>query len=125
MSFGLKLRQLRERAGKSQANIAQAAGYDHSFISRLEGGYRDPSREAVETISKALGLSEMDKDVLLASAGYLPSKASHLLGYPILRDIGESLDKLPPDFRAMGLAGLEITWLGLCAMQTLDKPLTK
>ena len=125
MDFGAELKRYRERYPISQSKLALKCDFDHSYISRLESGERMPSREAILKLSAALELSEVDSDRLLASGGFMPSKASHLLGYPILRDIGESLDKLPPDFRAMGLAGLEVAWLGLCAMQTLDKPLAR
>lgn len=119
MSFGAELRRYREQAGKSQAKTAQAAGFDHSYVSRLESGERVPSREAIDKLSAALGLSEVDKDRLLASGGFLPSKASSLFPYPILGDIAIALNQLAPELRAMGLAGLEVSWLGLCGLQTL------
>lgn len=77
--FGHMLRELRMDRRLSQARVADMAGYDHSFLCRLEAGNRDPSREAVETIARVLRLSGPDTDELLMAAGYMPNNAASVL----------------------------------------------
>lgn len=68
--YGSALKDIRRGANISQAKLAERANYDHSFVSRLESGSREPSREATEALSVALESDEMQTDRLLASAGY-------------------------------------------------------
>ncbi len=85
--FAPYLREMRERSRLSQSRLAEAAGFDHSYVSRLECGSRMPTREAVLKFSDALCLSEHDRDGLLASAGFLPGSIESLLaGEPVLSE---------------------------------------
>lgn len=72
-AFGRELCRQRLACRRSIKRLARHAGVDHSHISRLEGGSRQPSREMVMTIADALGVCELDRDRLLATAGYLPA----------------------------------------------------
>ena len=90
--FGSLLKVLRERRGVSQSKLAERAEFDHSYVSRLEGGARMPTRDAVDRLGAALGLGESERDSLLAAAGFLPRDVTHLLSSePVL---GEVLDLL-------------------------------
>lgn len=71
-SFAETLTRLRRRTRFSQARLARSAGFDHSYMSRLESGNRMPTRSAVEKISDTLELTPEDRDDLLISAGFLP-----------------------------------------------------
>lgn len=71
-SFAVALKTYRERSGLSQSQLAVEAGFDHSYISRLEAGTRTPRRDCVLTLAERLGLSCLDGDVLLVAAGYAP-----------------------------------------------------
>lgn len=55
--------------------LAINAGYEHSYVSRLEHGLRAPSRETVLALAAALAATPEETDDLLVSAGYLPSVA--------------------------------------------------
>jgi len=58
-TFGDLLKQLRKRAGMTQADLAAAVGYSASFISALEQNHRLPEVERVrQTFVPALGLQE-------------------------------------------------------------------
>lgn len=58
MSFGKKLKALRESKGLGVNQLALKAGVNASSISRLEKGERkDPTLETVKKLSKALGVS--------------------------------------------------------------------
>jgi transcriptional regulator with XRE-family HTH domain len=80
--FGQMLTRLRTAQRLSQNQLAQRAGLNHSYISRLESGGRgDPSRTVVEQFVGALGLdsSGRDADDLRMAAGFLPVDPAHLL----------------------------------------------
>jgi transcriptional regulator with XRE-family HTH domain len=80
--FGQMLSRLRQAQRLSQNQLAQRAGLNHSYISRLESGDRgDPSRTVVEQFVGALGLDAVgrDADELRMAAGFLPVDPAHLL----------------------------------------------
>lgn len=71
-TFAETLARLRAARGVSQTILAQYAGRDHSFMSRLEAGKRLPSRETVMILADQLNLSDYDRACLLRSAGFWP-----------------------------------------------------
>lgn len=79
VQFGVTLKQFREARRVSQSKLAERAGFDHSYVSRLESGARTPTRDAVRQLSAAMELEEVQQDELLASAGFLPREVSSLL----------------------------------------------
>jgi transcriptional regulator with XRE-family HTH domain len=86
--FGATLKRFRETRRVSQSKLAERAGFDHSYVSRLESGARTPTRDAVEQLSKALELAGLQQDELLASAGFLPREVSSLLsGEPEITEV--------------------------------------
>ncbi len=78
-SFGATLKRFREGSRVSQSKLAERAGFDHSYVSRLESGARTPTREAVIQLAEALGSEPAKQDELLASAGFMPREVSSLL----------------------------------------------
>lgn len=85
--FGLFLRRIRVGQRISQSLLAERAGFDHSYVSRLEAGVRTPTRDAVAALAEALGLDAAGQDALLAAAGFLPTSAGSLIvGEPELAD---------------------------------------
>ena len=78
-TFATALRETRERRRLSQSRLAAAAGFDHSYVSRLESGTRTPTRDAVTKLSDALTLDDVETDSLLASAGFMPARIENLL----------------------------------------------
>ena len=70
--FGPALKRSREARGVSQSKLAERAGYDHSYVSRLESGVRTPTRDAVDRLGEALALPEEDRDALRHAAGFRP-----------------------------------------------------
>lgn len=70
MTFGDELKTLRERRRLSQSRLADMAGFDHSFISRLESGDRFPTRDAVRRLASALSATPIERDRLMTSAGF-------------------------------------------------------
>jgi transcriptional regulator with XRE-family HTH domain len=104
--FGQMLSRLRQSQRLSQNQLAQRAGLNHSYISRLESGDRgDPSRTVVEQFVGALALDAMgrDADELRMTAGFLPVDPAHLLtGETALAKLAALLEdeRLPDPSRA-------------------------
>ncbi len=55
-TFGQKLRELREAAGLTQAELAERAGMNPFGVAKLEQGQREPSWATVLALAGALGL---------------------------------------------------------------------
>lgn len=88
-SFGAALKRYREHARVSQSRLGEWAGFDHSYVSRLESGARRPTREAVGLLADALGLPAAHRDALLESAGFLSERDPEV----------ERFRALPPELR--------------------------
>lgn len=74
--FGAALKAARERRRISQSKLALHAGFDHSYVSRLESGSRHPTRDAVLALA---GILDCDPAPLLIAAGYLPDDPGDVL----------------------------------------------
>jgi transcriptional regulator with XRE-family HTH domain len=90
--FGGLLKRCREMRHVSQSKLAERASFDHSYVSRLESGARTPTRDAVDRLGEALNLNQIERDSLLAAAGFLPRDVTSLLASEPV--IGEVLDLL-------------------------------
>ncbi len=96
--FGELLVRLRTARDWSQGKLAQQAGIDASTVSRLESGARAPERETVNRIADALVLPIIDRDRLLAAAGFrsaafddpLISELATLLADPAMPETAQS-----------------------------------
>jgi len=60
MKVGRTLRMLRIALGKTQAEIAEGAGLDISYIGLLERDQRSPKLDTLHRIAKALGTTAAD-----------------------------------------------------------------
>jgi DNA-binding XRE family transcriptional regulator len=60
--FGIKIRELRERAGLTQAQLAEKAGLQQSHVSRLENAEYSPTHKTLSRIAAALGVTIRDID---------------------------------------------------------------
>ena len=58
-AFGAELRARRLAAGRTQADLAEAAGLHEGSVSLLELGKRQPSLGVAFRLSQALGLSRL------------------------------------------------------------------
>ena len=70
--FRALVRRYRERRRWSQERLAAEAEMDHSLVSRLESGQRQPTREALAKLCAGLGLDRGDADRLWLAAGFVP-----------------------------------------------------
>ena len=89
-SFGNLLRDFRIRSELSQRALAQEAGIDTSYISRLESGDREvTSRSLALRLAAILDLAEEEVDLWLISAGYISPRMQEIASSGISRLIQE------------------------------------
>jgi transcriptional regulator with XRE-family HTH domain len=86
--FGQRLSELRQARGWSQVKLAQEAGLDPSTVSRFEAGSREPERDTVLKIADALVLPVVDRERLLAAAGF----RSEAWDDPMLAELAQLLN---------------------------------
>ena len=93
--FGPLLAELRTVRRWSQAKLADRANLDPSSVSRFEAGTRGPERDTVLAIADALALPVIDRERLLAAAGF----RSEAWDDPLLAELVELLadPMLPQD----------------------------
>ena len=58
--IGLRIKELREKAGISQKDLAYEADLDRSYIASIENGQRNVSIINIEKIATALGVTLED-----------------------------------------------------------------
>jgi transcriptional regulator with XRE-family HTH domain len=73
---GSVIAEFRLSRNMSQVNLAVNADFDHSYISRLESGSRNPTRDALERISRALRLNHSEEAVLMNAGGFIATHRS-------------------------------------------------
>lgn len=56
VTFGQRLRELRQEQGFSQEAFADRCGFARSYMSRLERGAGNPSLDAIQTLADALNV---------------------------------------------------------------------
>lgn len=71
-TFRATLKRHREAQRWSQERLAYAAQMDHSLVSRIESGQRNPTRDAIAKLSAAMELPESQRDRLYLLAGFTP-----------------------------------------------------
>jgi len=75
--FGARLRELREQAGLRQAELANNAGVNFTYISKIESGAKSaPSEKVILRLAKVL---DTDCDELTTLAGKVPSDIVEML----------------------------------------------
>lgn len=105
--FSLRLQALRKDRRLNMDQLAQAVGVSKSFISLLESGGRQPSREVVLSLAAALIAADSDtatqdklRDELLILAGFMPVNPRAVNAYrDTLQVYMQALAENPEDFR--------------------------
>ncbi|MGI8642552.1 MAG: helix-turn-helix domain-containing protein [Thermomicrobiales bacterium] len=101
--FGPLLTELRTARGWAQAKLADRSGLDPSSVSRFEAGTRAPERETVLAFADAMALPVIERERLLAAAGF----RSEAWDDPLISELVEVLaDPTLPDDVAGDLRAL-------------------
>jgi transcriptional regulator with XRE-family HTH domain len=66
-ALGLAIRELRQRQNLTQRELAELAGWHATDISSLESGRRNPTLNALQQVSHALGVRASEMLVLAES----------------------------------------------------------
>jgi transcriptional regulator with XRE-family HTH domain len=90
--FPSRLTGFRKQRGVSQLQLATTADCSQRHISFLELGRTRPSRDMVERLSMALGLSLRQSNELLLAAGFAPVWSETALGAEAMGPIRQALD---------------------------------
>lgn len=54
--FGKRLRKLRKSKGLSQEELSKQAGFDRTYVGKIERGEKSPSLETMEKLAGALDI---------------------------------------------------------------------
>jgi PAS domain S-box-containing protein len=75
MTFGLRIRELRQAKGLTQRELANKAGISYAYVSKLETGSMSPPRhKVIQTLAKVLGATDRETDDLFGLAGKIPQE---------------------------------------------------
>jgi len=73
MTFGQRLRELRQAKGMTQGELAQKTAISSTYVSKLETGVVSPPRQKIIlALVKALGVDESEQDELFGLARKMP-----------------------------------------------------
>jgi transcriptional regulator with XRE-family HTH domain len=89
--LGRLLARLRNERGLGQKQLADLANIDNSTLSRLESGGRGVSREVLDRLCAALGLSRQERLDVMVAADLLSPEAARMLADQDLVRFGELL----------------------------------
>ena len=64
-ALGGAIRQLREKAGLSQEELADRAGLSRAWVSEIESGRKSPMWRTVEQLAKGLGVRMIEVAALI------------------------------------------------------------
>lgn len=74
MTFGQRIRELRQSKSMTQKELAEKIGISFAYVSKLETGTKSPPREnIIMALVKALGINNVGMDELFGLANKLPS----------------------------------------------------
>jgi transcriptional regulator with XRE-family HTH domain len=109
-ALGRRVRQEREKAGLTLAQLAEAAGLTKAYLIRVEKQAGNPSMEVVAQIAEALELTIAD-----------------LVGAPLIRYVGDESD-VSPSLRAFAdeakLSSTDVAMLASIKWREGEQPLT-
>ncbi|MBN2099884.1 MAG: PAS domain S-box protein [Dehalococcoidia bacterium] len=73
MTFGQRIRELRQAKGLTQRELANKAGISYAYVSKLETGTMSPPRhKVIQTLARILGATDRETDELFGMAGKIP-----------------------------------------------------
>ena len=65
-AVGQELRDERQEAGRTLADVAEQAGVSTQYLSEIERGRKEPSSEVLQAVAGALGLRLVDLTIRVA-----------------------------------------------------------
>ncbi|MCA9926530.1 MAG: helix-turn-helix domain-containing protein, partial [Anaerolineales bacterium] len=96
-AFAVLLRKHRKAVSLTQKLLAELAGFERKAVMRWENADIEamPDREAIMKMAVPLKLTDVARDMLLATAGYLPeNQETFFEPAPIQSEIKPQLDRM-------------------------------
>ncbi len=100
--FSIRMAALRKEKGLNMEKLAEQIGVSKSYISLLESGGRQPSREVVLKLAESLNSGEFEplRDELLVLSGFAPMNARAMNAYQdALQSYEQALSLQPDNFQ--------------------------
>jgi transcriptional regulator with XRE-family HTH domain len=91
-SFGILLKQWRNRSNLSQLDLAITSQVSQRHISFLESGRSKPSQEMVLQLATVLEIPLRQQNLMLSAAGFSPIHAETDLSAPEMNSISKTID---------------------------------
>jgi len=86
MTFGQRLRELRQSKSMTQKELAEKIGISFAYVSKLETGTKSPPREKIIlTLAKVLDANDADIDELFGLAKKMPSDLREQIDTEMIR----------------------------------------
>jgi len=60
MNYGIRIKEIREQVGMTQAELSEKSGLSQEHISRIENGKFTPNVKTADKLAEALGVTLMD-----------------------------------------------------------------
>jgi transcriptional regulator with XRE-family HTH domain len=92
--LGALLRHWRSVRGKSQLDLASEAGSTPRYVSFVETGRSQPSRQMVVRLARALDVPLRERNELLLAAGFAPLYSQEPLDSPLLQRVEHALTSM-------------------------------
>jgi PAS domain S-box-containing protein len=115
MTFGQRLRDLRNARRLTQRELAQKSGISYAYVSKIETGVMPPPRQkTIMSLAKALGANSTDTDALFGLARKMPPDLLERVDASMitrLRSFGHGRQTLARELAALRqrIADLEIS----------------
>ncbi|MGB5963664.1 MAG: helix-turn-helix domain-containing protein [Coleofasciculaceae cyanobacterium] len=91
-SFGMLLKQWRDKRGFSQLDLAVNSQVSQRHISFLESGRAKPSRDMVLQLANVLEIPLRQQNLILSAAGFAPIHTETDLSAPEMNSVRKALD---------------------------------
>lgn len=113
-TFAALLAEAMARAGLSQTKLAQRAGTDHGYVSRLLSGDRTPSAGMVKQLADGLGLGPGDpiRSAMLTVCGHADERGPRPMGHPLAYDLDDLLRSADEATRLWLIDGIDLLLAG-------------
>lgn len=86
MTFGERVRELRQSRELTQRELAKRAGISFAYVSKLETGVMPPPRhKVIQSLARVLGASAGETDELFGLAGKMPPDLLHRVDVETIR----------------------------------------
>lgn len=86
LPFPTLLKYHRERLNLSQTDLCNLLDVDHSYVSRLESGQRQPSMKLMRKLAPHLQMTRAETEQIFSAAGYMRPGAQAVES-PVLQEI--------------------------------------